>query len=363
MFLTHFDVDVTQSVKSAGGWVRPAGISSSSLQMFFDAYGFHANFLRLLVDDQGKGCTDQPTTTIYKACHQPGEIASKWFNGSAPDVTPFATGPYGGNPGSTDWQTAFPVIARNMLINYGDLAKPVLAKVYPNLQLFMDDYLERLIKLSGKGTGLLLTGARGDWIPPEGNMGGPYPTGPVPIAAFWHTLCVGYMAEVATAIGETSARYTARLEANGKAYHKMVYNGLGNTEAGVASDTDGKRCCCDTGSQTNNVFALTIGAVPPELINSTVGMLVASIKNRFAPSPGATSASTAVAATATGRVFDSSLPLHWIQGRPGTAPPFSPGPHMDCGIFGTTFIFDVLHKHGHDAVGIDLLTDFLHSAT
>ena len=30
--------------------------------------------------------------------------ASTWFNGSVPDVTPFATGPYGGNPGTTDWQ-------------------------------------------------------------------------------------------------------------------------------------------------------------------------------------------------------------------------------------------------------------------
>ena len=48
-----------------------AGISSSSLQTFFDAFGFHANFLRLLVDNQAKGCTDQPTTTIYHACAAP----------------------------------------------------------------------------------------------------------------------------------------------------------------------------------------------------------------------------------------------------------------------------------------------------
>ena len=188
-----------------------AGISSSSLQTFFDAFGFHANFLRLLVDNQGKGCTDQPTTTIYHACAAPsnagGMGSAAWFNGSVPDVTPFSTGPYGANPGSTDWQTAFPVVARNLLLHYGPvLSKPVLTEIWPSLELFMA-YLERLITHSTQGSRLLLLdGARGDWIPPEGNMGGPYPTPTKPISAFWHTLCVGYMAEIATAIGKRHAR-------------------------------------------------------------------------------------------------------------------------------------------------------------
>jgi hypothetical protein len=73
-----------------------AGISSSSLQTFFDAYAFHANFLRLLVDNQQKGCTkDQLKTTIYTPCSHGESVAesARWFNGSVPDVTPFATGP------------------------------------------------------------------------------------------------------------------------------------------------------------------------------------------------------------------------------------------------------------------------------
>ena len=215
------------------GWMGDAGISSSSLQTFFDAFGFHANFLRLLVDNQAKGCTDQPTTTIYHACAAPsnagGMGSAAWFNGSVPDVTPFSTGPYGANPGSTDWQTAFPVVARNLLLHYGPvLSKPLLTEIWPSLELFMT-YLDRLISHStqvschdiaaidlgcillkmaaiprcGQGSRLLLLdGARGDWIPPEGNMGGPYPTPTKPISAFWHTLCVGYMAEIATAIGK-----------------------------------------------------------------------------------------------------------------------------------------------------------------
>ena len=347
-----------------------AGISSSSLQTFFDAFAFHANFLRLLVDNQVKGCTDQPTTTINGPCKAPPGVqgpAKQWFNGSVPDVTPFPTSPYGANPGSTDWQTAFVVIARNALVHYGDLAKPLLSEIYPSLQLFMDDYLERLIKQGGKGTGLLLTGARGDWIPPDGNEKGPYPTTPTTIAAFWHTLCVGYMAEIATAIGRTAdaSRYTARLEANRKAYHKTFYNGLGGEDGGAMADPEGrKRCCYDTGSQTNNVFALQIGAVPPELINSTVAMLVASLKNRSASSPHGEQQLGASSSLSTTGTFDPKLPPHWIQRtgsdsdpKPIPTSPFGPGAHMDCGIFGTTYLFEVLHKYGHDAVGIDVLTE------
>jgi hypothetical protein len=352
-----------------------AGISSSSLQTFYDAFAFHANFLRLLADDQQKGCTDQPTTTIYSACRAPpnapaGLGAAAWFNGSVPDVTPFPTGPYGGNPGSTDWQTAFPVIARNVLLHYGARARPLLAELWPSLERFMA-YLERLIEHSptprGRALGLLLDGARGDWIPPEGNMGGPYPTPTPPISAFWHTLCVGYMAEIAEAIGNTAAAsfYTARLEKNRKAYHEYFYNGLGSADA-AAADPEHKRCCYDTGSQTNNVFALHLGAVPDELVNDTVAMLVASIKDRNADHPhhaGVADAPPAPAAADSSEraapfVPDPRLPPHWIQdaSKP-LPPPFGSGAHLDCGIFGTTFIFEVLHKHGADAVGIDVLTE------
>ena len=53
----------------------------------------------------------------------------------------------GGNPGSTDWQTAFPVIARNVLLHYGELSHPLLQEIWPSLERFMA-YLERLIEKS-----------------------------------------------------------------------------------------------------------------------------------------------------------------------------------------------------------------------
>lgn len=321
--------------------------------------------------------------------------ATTWFHGSVPDVTPFPTGPYGGNPGSTDWQTAFPVIARNILLHYGDLAKPLLTEIWPSLELFMD-YLQRLINHSthpqSKQLGLLLDGARGDWIPPRGQT---YPTPTEPISAFWHTLSVGYMAEIATAIGRTAdaARYTARFEANRKAYHKCglsfirvvlrvilpspsranadipadlsryFYNGLGTNSSDAPTQASPgkngkKRCCYDTGSQTNNIFALHIGAVPEHLISDTVGMLVASLRDRNADHPGATP-KTGQTSGDDQQIENSSdvLPPHWIRDSSTPPPPFGTGAHVDLGIFGTTYLWDVLRKHDADSVGVDLLTE------
>ena len=53
---------------------------------------------------------------------------------------------------------------------------------------------------------------------------------------------------------------------------------------------------------------------------------------------------------------DEVLPPHWIQDST-PPPPFGKGVHVDLGIFGTTYLWDVLHKHGADSVGIDLLTE------
>ena len=40
-------------------------------QIFFDSFAFHSNFLRLIRDNQRKGCTDQPHTSIYQPCTPP----------------------------------------------------------------------------------------------------------------------------------------------------------------------------------------------------------------------------------------------------------------------------------------------------
>eukprot|EP01043_Picozoa_sp_COSAG02_P027413 COSAG02_NODE_1616_length_11659_cov_17.704239_9_plen_186_part_00 len=141
---------------------------------------------------------------------------------------------------------------------------------------------------------------------------------------------------------------------------RFFYNGLGTKDSDASTQSDPettKRCCYNTGSQTNNIFALHIGAVPEHLISDTVGMLVASLKDRNADHPHAT--------TANGETSDNhqqlersdiALPPHWILDST-PPPPFGKGAHVDLGIFGTTFLWDVLHKHGADSVGIDLLTE------
>ena len=140
---------------------------------------------------------------------------------------------------------------------------------------------------------------------------------------------------------------------------RFFYNGLGTTDSG-ASTQDPKttqRCCYNTGSQTNNIFALYIGAVPEHLINDTVGMLVASLKDRNADHPHAITANGEISEDHRQlQRSDEVLPPHWIQDST-PPPPFGKGVHVDLGIFGTTYLWDVLHKHGADSVGIDLLTE------
>lgn len=190
---------------------------------------------------------------------------------------------------------------------------------------------------------LLLDGARGDWVPPPGQA---FKCSASTLAAFTHTLCVAYMAEIATAIGrpDDAARYSARLAANRKAYHAHFFNdGSDGARDGSHVDTASghtnaapraTRCCYGSGSQADNVFALFIGAVPPEHVNRTVAMLTTSINNHLATKPGEVSVG------------------HALE---GGDPVWGDGPHMDVGIFGTTYIFDVLHAYEEDALAIALL--------
>ena len=312
------------------GWMADAGISSLSLQEFFDSFAFHANFLRRIVDNQRKGCTDQPTTNNGHPCqHQGAEPAAQWFNGSVPDVVPFPTPPYGGNPGTVDWQAAFIMIGGNMLKSYGkERTSPLLNELWPHYVSLMD-YYERNVD---KGTGLLLQGARGDWVPPVNTA---KPTGAEPTAAFFHTLCVQYMSEIATAIGRSAdaARYSKRLTTNRKAYHSKFYN------------KTGKSCCYGSGSQTNNIYALYIHAVPTKSIeDETVQALVSAIHFHNKS------------------VDDSRVVERSVSDESAVAPvpPWGDGPHLDMGIFGTTFVFDVLKAHGLDDLGFQILnrTDY-----
>lgn len=308
------------------GWMADAGTTSGSLATFFDSLAFHSNFLRLIRDNQQKGCTDQPQTTINGPCKAPAGKGDPrvWFNGSVPDVTPFSTSPYGSNPGTTDWQMAYVQTAYTVL-QYGVTAHPVLRELWDSLDLFMQ-YLDRL---ADPATGLLLQGARGDWVPPAGD--GHIHTSADVISAFMHTLSVGHMADIAAAIGRTAdaQRYATRLAANRKAYHARFWN---QKQTGAAA----KPCCYESGSDASNVFALHIGAVPDGLVSQTVDALVASLHN-WRNRTGTTAQAEA----------NGASPL----------PRWGTGAHMDCGLYGTGYIFDVLHAHGQDAVALEVLTE------
>jgi alpha-L-rhamnosidase len=345
------------------GWMADAGLTASSLSTFYDSEAFHTNFLRLIRDNQHKGCSVQPGTSHDKPCScssargaqaqaecRNGISVAAWFNGSVPDVVPFTTAPYGSNPGTTDWQIAYVQVARALLLHYGDRAVPALADLWDSLDLFMQ-YLEKLVD---KNTGLLLLGARGDWIPPRSQA---YPTPSGSVAAFTHTLCLSYMAEIAQAVGRTddAAHYLARFQSNRQSYHKQFFNfqivagaiGTGRGSRGVGGNQ--VRCCYDNGSQASNAFALHLGAVPEMHMNATLGMLVASIRDRNASAPAAL-----------GRALFSQPPVSVVAPEVAGAvddQPWGSGSHLDVGIFGTTYVFEVLQAHGLDAVALEVLTE------
>ena len=294
------------------GWMGDAGISSLSLSTLFDTSAFHINFLNRIADNQIKSCVDQPITSIAGPCVHIDPItkindALTFYKGSVPDVVPFSTSPYGINPGTVDWQATFITIARNVIVQYGASTFPLINELWENLVALMD-YYERLIDPT---TGLLLSGARGDWIPPPDTA---IKTGTKPVAAFFHTLCVKHMFEIAKALNKVAEAniYKARYARNVKAYHTYFYNRTTTS------------CCYETGSQTNNMFALFLNIPPTDDIKSaTIQSLVKSIHTHIPP---------------------SSKSKAW-----------EPGPHLDMGIFGTTWIFDVLTNNNLTDLAMEIL--------
>ena len=161
-------------------------------------------------------------------------------------------------------------------------------------------------------TGLLLAGARGDWVPPPQQQ---FHVSAEEVAAFTHTLCLSYMAEIANATSQpdAAARYAARFEHNVAAYFAQFFNHNSSEVEKTATIDPTSRCCFGVGAQASNVFALHLGAVPAEHLNATRSSLVQAIKT------------------------------------------FGNEPHMDVGIFGTTYIFDVLASLGESALGLEIL--------
>ena len=88
------------------------------------------------------------------------------------------------------------MIAHSALLHGGEASLPALDELFDSLAALMS-YSDKLCDRSG----LLLRGARGDWIPPDSQA---VHTSVDVVSAFTHTLCVGYMAEIARALNRTS---------------------------------------------------------------------------------------------------------------------------------------------------------------
>ena len=205
------------------------------------------------------------------------------------------TSPYGSNPGSVVWQSAYPVIAQRMWRHYGD--KAVLQAHWESLNLFMD-YLDRR---SDPKTHLVLTGGLSDWNPVGGNGHGP-DTPAQECSAFYGLLDTIYMAEMAEGIGETAdaAKYKAKVAAAQKSYHKHFWDPVNKVYS--------------KGSQCSTMMALWAGVVPPELEQTAVETMVTNIqKNKYGEN------------------------------------------HLDGGIILTTFMFDTLTKFGYAGLALDTL--------
>eukprot|EP01048_Picozoa_sp_COSAG05_P023466 COSAG05_NODE_5094_length_1262_cov_2.212017_1_plen_302_part_00 len=270
-------------------------MSSSGLMFSSDAQTFHTNFLQNINDDQRKGCQHNPSDPFIHPCKGLDVARSA---GAVPDVSPFQTSPYGSNPGSVVWQSAYPVIAQRMWRHYGD--KAVIQAHWESLKLFMD-YLDRV---SDPETHLVLTGGLSDWNPVGGNGKGPN-TPAKECSAFYGLLDTIYMAEMAEGIGESAdaAKYQAQVAAARVAYHKQFW--------------DAEKKVYSSGSQCSTMMALWAGVVPAELEATAVETMVTNIqKNKYGEN------------------------------------------HLDGGIILTTFMFDTLVKYGYAGLALDtLLTD------
>ena len=277
------------------GWMGDAHMSSSGLMFSSDAQSFHTNFLQNINDDQLKGCQNNPSDPFIHPCTGPAVAEN---SGAVPDVSPFQTSPYGSNPGSVVWQSAYPVIAQRMWRHYAD--KAVVQAHWASLKAFMG-YLDRK---ADPVTRLVLTGGLSDWNPVGGNGNGP-DTPAVECSAFYGVLNTIYMAEMAAGIGETAdaAQFTAQAADLRAAYHKHFWNPVTKVYS--------------RGSQCSTMMALWLNAVPPELEATAVATMVGDIQNN---EYGAN--------------------------------------HLDGGIILTTFMFDTLTKYGYAGLAVDtLLTD------
>ena len=168
------------------GWMGDAHMSSGEAILNHDMEAFYSNFLDLMRDDQNIGC-EVPMGEGGGSCSD-----AALHRGSLPDVVPFTTGPYGAFPGSTVWQSAYPVILYNHWRHYGDLNK--LQQHWPGVVALAEYWARQPCSSSG----LNRCGGLGDWV----DVAWPLHTTPDDsCSAFYNALTMAYMSEMADAMG------------------------------------------------------------------------------------------------------------------------------------------------------------------
>jgi hypothetical protein len=183
-----------------------AQASADEANMNYDMQSFYMEFLNKIRDDQLRYDGNHANDT-----------------GALADVVPFDG--IGGNPGCPVWQVAYIVLARQALKHYGDGMLPSIKKHWVGLTELID-WFDRH---ADPKDGLLVTHCYGDWMgfnPESGNGGGSKFTPPPLITSFYHVLAQEYMAEMATAIGDSFAagKYRAAHSAGQRAWHARFYN-------------------------------------------------------------------------------------------------------------------------------------------
>lgn len=146
------------------------------------------------------------------------------------------------------------MLARQALKHYGDGMLPSIKNHWVGLTELID-WFDRH---ADPKDGLLVTHCYGDWMgfdPESGNGGGSKFTPPPLITSFYHVLAQEYMAEMATAIGDSSAadKYRAAHSAGQRAWHARFYDDEAGGYAPCSSGPPDSKLQCPDGQTLDSV--------------------------------------------------------------------------------------------------------------
>ncbi len=134
-------------------------------------------------------------------------------------------------------------------------------------------------------------------------------------------------------------------------FHNYFYNGPKKSTKNIKSARADKSvpCCYAGGDQASNTFALYLNAPPTaEILNKTIESLVKAINTN--PTVAGSFDESKSGFTSYYQASDAG------QGG-GAAPAWGSGPHIDMGIFGTAYVFDILSANNLTSLGVDILLE------